>query len=270
MFSKFSLIRCSLLLVLAAGGPVIAESPGKTEPPEQADRRLSALRQDVQVRFDGEHTPRIEAPRLVEVANEVQVRVSVPLLGNPGHYIRKLVLFDENSMVTLKYVATFSPAVPLVQVVATIKMAKNSRIKAIAECSLHGKWLGVSEPIRVGIGGCGTGQEPNRSLTRDVLRVRFEQRGQNVEMNLLFRHPMLSGYVLAKDGRAVRSQDPFFLRSARILYNEQTIADFELSPGLSENPRLGIMIPHLGSSPVKAEATNNLENVFTLLARMPR
>ncbi|MBI2821597.1 MAG: thiosulfate oxidation carrier complex protein SoxZ [Acidobacteria bacterium] len=245
-------------LVLLAQDPLL----------DDMNRQVPVLLGGAQSRSDAQHTPRLKAPRVVEVAGAVAVTVSVPLLGDEKHYIRRLALIDENSLVKLKYLATFSPAVRPVQVTALIKMAKTSRIKAIAECSLHGKWLGVSETILVGMGGCGAGQEPNRKLVGEVLRVRFQDQGAGVETSLLFRHPMLSGYVMTDAGRIVRSYEPFFLRLARVSHNNHTLAEFEIGPGLSENPRISLLLPRLSGEPLKAEAVNSTQQQFTLLARM--
>jgi len=145
---------------LLASSPVAAAQAA--DPLESFNRPLASLLAGAHTASDHQHTPRIQVPHIVEMANEVMVTVSVPLVGDEKHYIRRLILIDENSMVQVKYVATFSPQARPVQVTATIKMAKNSRIKAIAECSLHGKWLGVSEPIQVGLGGCGVFPDQHR------------------------------------------------------------------------------------------------------------
>jgi predicted secreted protein len=238
----------------------------------ETERRLAAFVDGAQTAADVQHTPRLKAPRLVEVAGEVAVTVSVPLAGDEKHYIRRLILFDENSLVKLKYVATFSArAAGQVQVTALIKMAKNSRIKAIAECTLHGRFLGVSEAIQVGMGGCGvSGQQPSRELTGEVLRVRFRDEGEMVQASLLFRHPMLSGYAMTAAGQIAKSYEPFFLENARVIYHEQTIAEFELGPGLSDNASIAFLLPRLGNEPLKAEVVNTNAQRFTLLARLPQ
>ncbi|MBI4456633.1 MAG: thiosulfate oxidation carrier complex protein SoxZ [Acidobacteria bacterium] len=255
---------------------VLLLSRGLVAPAQDVDildatnRRLAALLEKVQSNSDSQHTPRIKAPRVVETANEVMVTVSVPLAGDEKHHIRRLALFDENSVVKLKYVATFSPAVRQAQVTVAIKMAKSTRLKAIAECSLHGKWLGISSAIEVGVGGCGAGQEPTRKLVGEVLRVRFQEIGELVQANMLFRHPMLSGYVMNADGRIAKSYDPFFLKSARVIYRGQPVAEFEIGPGLSDNPQIAILLPRLGNEPLRAEAINSVQQQFMLMARIPQ
>ena len=252
---------------LLASSPVAAAQAA--DPLEPFNRQLATLLAGAHTASDHQHTPHIQVPHIVEMANEVIVTVSVPLVGDEKHYIRRLILIDENSMVQVKYVATFSPQARPVQVTATIKMAKNSRIKAIAECSLHGKWLGVSEPIQVGLGGCGVGQEPSRQLVGEVIRVRFREEDTLVRTSLLFRHPMVSGFVLTPEGRIVKSYEPFFLKTARVIHKGQVLAEFELGPGLSENPQIAFLLPRLGSEPLKLEAVNTTAQQFSLLARMP-
>ena len=237
---------------------------------EQINRQVHPLLETARIAPDPDHTPQIKVPRIVEMANEVMVTVNVPLHGDENHYIRRLALVDENSMVQVKYIATFSPQVQPVQVITFIKMAKDSRLKAIAECSLHGKWVGVSEPVRVGIGGCGFGQEPSRKLAGEVLRVRFEEEGPGIKLRALFRHPMIPGYMLNEQGRAFKSSEPFFLERMRLHHQGKVLAEFELSPGLSENPQIALWLPRLDSEPMQLEAINTDQQRFSLSARMPR
>ncbi|MBI2817692.1 MAG: thiosulfate oxidation carrier complex protein SoxZ [Acidobacteria bacterium] len=260
-------VLISFFLLATAGAALFGEAANGVD---ALNAKLSELLAGARSSPDPEHTPVLKAPRIVEAANEVMVTVSVPLTGDDKHYIRRLVLIDENSVVKVKYVASFAPQVRPAEVTASIKMAKTSQIKAIAECSLHGKWMAVSETIHVGIGGCGAGQEPSRHIPGDVLRVRFRDEDRLVRMNLLFRHPMVSGYVMTADGRVSKQYEPFFLKHARVLHKGQVLAEFELGPGMSENPQIALLLPRLGSEPVHAEATNNVEQKFTLLARMPQ
>ncbi|MBI4456298.1 MAG: hypothetical protein HY644_10405 [Acidobacteria bacterium] len=118
----------------------------------EINRQLPILLGQARSASDPQHTPQLKVPRVVEMASEVMVTVSMPLVGDQRHYIRRLALIDENSLIKVKYVASFSSLVRPLQVTTLIKMATNSQIKAIAECSLHGKWLGVSDMIQVGIG----------------------------------------------------------------------------------------------------------------------
>jgi desulfoferrodoxin (superoxide reductase-like protein) len=235
---------------------------------DELNRPVAQLLAGAKSTPDAQHTPRLRVPRVVEMATEVLVTVEVPLVGDDKHYIRRVALIDENSLVQVKYIATFSPQVRSVRITAPIKMAKTSRLKAVVECPLHGKWLGVSETIQVGAGGCAAGQEPSRKLIGNVVQLRFQQSGAGIETSLLFRHPMISGYTLTRDNRIVKSYDPFYLKSSR-LYKGQVLAEFELGPGLSENPRISILLPRLGAEPLQAEAVNSDQQKFSLLARMP-
>lgn len=237
---------------------------------QDLNAQVPALLAGTQPTSDPDHTPRLRVPRLVEVAGEVAVTVTVPLVGDDKHYIRRVALIDENSVVKLKYLATFSPAVRHVEVATLIKMAKTSRLKAVVECSLHGKWLGVSDLIQVGMSGCGAGGEPSRKIVGEVLRVRFQEEGAGVQTNLLFRHPMVSGYVMTGGGLITKSYEPFFLRMARVTHKDQVFAEFQLGPGLSENPRIALSLPRLGGEPLKAEAVNTMQQHFVLMARMPQ
>lgn len=264
---RFARILAGIALWAIASAAVVAQS---TDVLETINGQLPQLLAGARGSPDPQHTPLLKVPRVVETANEVLVTVSVPLAGDETHYIRRVILIDENSLVKVKYVATLAPQVRPAQITASIKMAQTSQIKAIVECSLHGKWMGVSETIHVGAGGCGAGVEPSRKIVGEVLRVRFQEEAQRTKVNLLFRHPMASGYALLADGRIRKSYDPFFLKAARVLYKGQVLADFEIGPGLSENPQIGLLLPALGSEPLHAEAVNTTGQKFTLLARLPQ
>jgi predicted secreted protein len=264
IFMQRALLMAGLLLAMSA----IAR-PQDNNFLHDADFQLAKWLEGAQTNIDNQHTPQIKAPRVVEVAGEVSVTVSVPLAGDEKHYIRRLILFDENSLVKLKYAATFSPMVRQAHVTTLIKMAKNSRLKAIAECSLHGKFLGASDVIQVGVGGCGAGQEPSRELTNDVLRVRLRDEGEMLQANLLFRHPMVSGYMMNAKGQITKSHEPFFLKTAFVTYKGQKLAEFEIGPGLSENTNIAFLLPRLGNEPLQAEARNNAGQQFLLAVRLP-
>ena len=100
--------------------------------------------------------------------------------------------------------------------------------------------------------------------------MRFQEEGQGVKTSLLFRHPMTSGYLMHGDGRITKTHEPFFLKVARLIYKGQVLAEFELGPGLSENPQVSVLLPRLGSEPLKATAVNITGQEFVLMARMPQ
>lgn len=249
-------------------GATLSSAAQAADVVRQSDERYRELLVDARVEHDPDHTPQIKVPLVVETANRVSVTLTVPLDGDEEHYIRRVALLDENSLVKWKYSATLSPVVSHVEITSSIKMAKDSRLQAVVECSLHGKWIGASAPIRVGAGGCGADQAPSRALVDEVLRVRFRNRGQEVHTGLLFRHPMSPGYVL-KSNQFVQKYEPFFLESARLVHGGRVIASFEMSSGLSENPHLGLLLPRLSGQPLLAEAVNSHNQRFSLKARMP-
>lgn len=49
-------------------------------------------------------------------------------------------------------------------------------------------------------------------------------------------------------------------------YGGQPLADFELTPGISENPVFSFVMPRLGNEPVSVAVVNNAGQEFSLNA----
>lgn len=217
--------------------------------------------------FEKMHMPVFNVPRLIEGGALVPVRIEVPHPMEPDHYIRKLMLIDENSIVKLKFVANFTARNNKAYVSTNLKLAKSTELKAIAECNRHGSWLSVSLPIRVGQGGCSVaGAPPGRKLWGDVLWVKFakDQAGA-VRVNLTVRHPMSSGRTIDSAGKITQIHPEFYVKRIRVFYEKVLATEFDLGPGLSDNPTLEFSLNAEGGRTLRLEATNNEGEVFESL-----
>jgi hypothetical protein len=230
----------------------------------EGDERIAEWLAKAQTAPNPDFTPTIKVPRLVEVANEVETDVSVPLVGSAERYVRRLILYDPESLVKVKFVANFSPKVPVADVSTLIKMLTSSQLAAIAETNAGERWWGQSDPIQVGVGGCAVGQEPVREVPNDVLRVRFRDAGKWVRAEVRLHHPMVSGLSIDEAGNVTKVYEPFYADRLTVTYAGETIVEFELTAGLSENTRVSFAMPRLGNDPLTVTVTNNEGGEFSL------
>lgn len=262
----------------SAGTPAVGGAPAPTAASNtiafdkpiywEGDRRLAEWLQNVKTESGSAFSPAIVAPRLVEMANEVETKVSAPFNGATDRSIKRVMLYDPESLVKIKFIAAFSPKVVKASVTTTIKMLKSSQLSAIVENNLGEKWLGTSKAIEVGAGGCAAGAEPSRELPNDVLRVKFQDSGDLVQFDARLHHPMISGYRM--EGDVVKKvYEPLYVKQLLLAYKGETVADIELTPGLSENPTFSFLTPRLGSDPLSVTAVNNEGKKFNLNVLIP-
>jgi len=238
------------------------------------DERIAAWLQGAETTYDASFSPQITAPRLAEVATEVQTGVAAPLAAATDHYIQRLILYDPESLVKVKFVATFSPHVLAADVSCPIKMLRSSQLAAIAESNAGRRWWAQSAPIKVDVAGCGAGDAPDFTMPANPLRVRFQgieaAAGSAdralVRLEARLHHPMTSGLHIDEAGNVTRTSEPFFVQRLVASYGGQPLADFELTPGISENPVFSFVMPRLGNEPVSVAVVNNAGQEFSLNA----
>lgn len=232
----------------------------------QGDERIAEWLAQAQTAFHPDFTPVITAPGLVESASEVETRVAVPLTGSAGGHVRRLILYDPESLVKVKFVAHFSPKVAVADVSTQIKMLSSSQLAAIAENEAGARWLGRSAPIQVAAEGCSAGGEPSRQIPDDVLRVKFRDAGPWVQADVRLHHPMVSGLSVDEFGTVSKVYEPFYANRLVATIAGETLVDFELTPGLSENTLISFALPRLGNEPLTVAVTNNEGGEYELKA----
>lgn len=212
------------------------------------------------------HMPHFEVPTVVESGDLVTVSFWVEHPMEPQHYIERLILIDEGSVVKLKAVAVFTPLMAKPSLSLTVRLARTTQLKAFVTCNQHGTFWGLSPEIKVGQGGCGTaGLKFTGTLLPNIFRSDFsrvsDERG-TVRVNVSLRHPMDSGIAVTKDGRREQKQPPFFLKDLKVLSENQLVCEFTLGPGMSNNPLLVFPIKAGGQENLVIKAVNNQGQTF--------
>src|SRR5262245_31997873 len=107
---------------------------------------------------DREHQVKLEMPWIAEDPAAVPVQVSVDHPMEPDHYIRSIDVVLEKDPVPHKGKFVFTPANGRAWAAFTVRSGTGGLVKATAECSRHGRFVGTRE-VRVAEGGC-AGVEP--------------------------------------------------------------------------------------------------------------
>lgn len=215
---------------------------------------------------DKAHTIHFQVPPVAENGGLVPIALWLDHPMEPGHYIRSLAFFDEGSLIKLKAIARLSPENGKASLSTSIRLAKSTRLKAIAECNLHGRWFGLSPEIRVGESGCGAAiAQPTRNFAGNILGVKLlggSKKGALPQVQVTLKHPMESGMTLDKGGKAVRNFPPFFLKNLQVFYGGKLVSEFQLGPGLSNNPGLSFPLKTGKDGSLKLKAVNNEGQAF--------
>jgi len=211
--------RSFLLLSLAGAGTLLSD-------------RLWA-----QVTPDRSHQPVIDTPILAEDGTSVPVQVSVDHPMDPDHYIKQIEVVLDADPVPAKGVYRFTPDNGRASVAFQMRSGVGGTLKAIVECSRHGKFVGAKE-VRVVEGGCTTA--PDRiakdRLGHPMLRVgKVARLGEIVEVRAKVNHNSYTGLVL-QGGKIVRERPEFFVKQMRVYLDQQLVSDFQLTSAVSANP----------------------------------
>jgi len=186
---------------------------------------------------DPSHRPVIDAPILAEDGTAVAVQISVDHPMEPDHYIRQIEVVLETDPVPLKGVYRFTPDNGRARIAFQMRSGAGGVLKAVVECSRHGKFVGAKE-IRVVEGGCTTA--PDR-VARDqighpMLRVgRTVRAGEIVEVRAKVNHNSYTGLVI-RGGKILRERPEFFINQVRVYLDQQLISDFRPTSAVSPNP----------------------------------
>ncbi|MBI5181812.1 MAG: thiosulfate oxidation carrier complex protein SoxZ [Nitrospirae bacterium] len=97
-------------------------------------------------------------------------------------------------------------------------------------------------------------QKPKMRIPSDI------KKGSIVEIKVKIDHLMESG--LRKDKDTKKLIPKHTLEKMYIYYDNEQISDFDLSPGLSENPLIGFKVKATKSAPLKVVLTCSEGNKF--------
>jgi sulfur-oxidizing protein SoxY len=173
----------------------------------------------------------------------------------PDHYVKQIEVVLENDPVPAKGVYRFTPQNGRAWVAFQMRSGAGGTLKAIVECSRHGKFVGTKE-LRVVEGGCTTAPD---KVARDrighpVLRIGKPIRlGEIVEVRTKVDHNSYTGLSM-RGGKIVRERPEFFVERVSVYLDRQLVSDFQLTSAVSPNP--------LFRFPLKISRAGTLRVVF--------
>lgn len=203
---------------------------------------------------DPEHRIRLDLPLIAEDPVAVPIQVSVDHAMEPDHYIRSIEITLERDPVPDKGKFLFSPANGRAWLAFTMRSGAGGLVKAVAECSRHGRFVATRE-VRVAEGGC-AGVEPidRERLGSPQLRVpRPSRPGEIVEVRTRVNHSSHTGLAL-RNGRYVREAPEFYLKQMLVYVDDRKVSEFQMTSAMSPNPVIRF--------PLKAPAAGTVRVVF--------
>lgn len=205
---------------------------------------------------DGQHQPRLELPVIAENPTAVPVRVSVEHPMEPDHFIRSIEVLLEADPVPHKGTYRFTPGNGQAWVAFPMRSGTGGVVKAIAECSRHGRFVATRE-VRVASDGCATEGLATDRPGNPRLRLRpVAKLGQVVEVLAKIDHDSDTGLSL-KGGRYVRERPEFFVKHLRVYIDRELISEFTFTSALSPNPIVRFPLKVRGPGVLRVVFDNN-------------
>ena len=187
--------------------------------------------------LERDHRPQLDIPALADDPTAVPLHVWVDHPMEPDHFIKSIEVTLETDPLPYKGTFGFGPANGRAAVAFKMRSGVGGVVKAVAECSRHGRFTGTRE-VRVVEGGCTT---PPEAVTRERPRnpqIRLPEpiaRGQIVEVRARVEHHSDTGLRL-RGGKFVRDAPEFYLKEILVFLDDQKVSEFRLSPAVSANP----------------------------------
>jgi len=206
-------------------------------------------------RLEREHRPQLDLPILSEEPTAVPVQAWVDHPMEPEHFIRAIEVMLETDPVPYKGKFLFTPANGRAWLAFQMRSGAGGLVKAIAECTRHGRFVGTRE-LRVVEGGCTTVPEGvgRDRLGNPMLRVpRTVKRGEIVEVRAKVDHNSHTGLVL-KDGKFLRFAREFYVKQMLVYLSDEKVSEFQMTSAVSPNPLIRF--------PLKATRSGTLRVVF--------
>src|SRR5713226_3873723 len=186
--------------------------------------------------LEGEHRPLINAPTLSEDPSAVPLQVSVNHPMEPEHFIRSIEIRLDNDPVPYKGTFFFTPANGQAAIAFQMRSGSGGLLKALAECSQHGRFV-VTKEIRVAEGGCAGPPDTTRDrLGNPRLRLPESLRaGEVIQVRVKVDHNSYTGLVL-KNGKYVREAPEFYVKQMLVSFDDRPVSEFQMTSAVSANP----------------------------------
>jgi sulfur-oxidizing protein SoxY len=208
--------------------------------------------------LEREHAPRLEMPILAEDSAAVPLQISVDHPMEPDHFIRSIEVTLDKDPVPWKGKFNFTPGNGRAWAAFTMRSGTGGLVRAVAECSKHGRFTGTRE-VRVAEGGCATSGAPidRTRIGNPQLRLPSSPKaGQIVEARTKVDHDSNTGLV-AKGGKLVREQPEFYVKEMAVYLDAEKICEFQMSSAISANPLIRFPLKVTRSGTVKVVFVNS-------------
>lgn len=205
--------------------------------------------------LEREHAPQLDLPILSEEPTAVPVQVWVDHPMEPDHFIKSIQVVLEKDPVPYKGKFLFTPANGRAWVAFQMRSGTGGLVKAMAECSKHGRFVATRE-LRVVEGGCTTASEKvgRDRLGNPMLRLpRTVKAGEIIEVRAKVNHNSHTGLVL-QNGKFVRVAPEFYVKQMLVYLGNQKVCEFEMTSAVSPNPLIRF--------PLKVTRTGTLRVLF--------
>lgn len=204
--------------------------------------------------LESDHQPKLDLPLIAEDSAAVPVQTSVEHPMAADHFIRSIEITLDKDPVPRKGKFVFSPDNGRAWFAYTMRSGTGGTVRAVAECSRHGRYTAVRD-VRVAEGGCAGVEVPDRArLGNPQVRVGKPPRpGDIVEVRARIEHPSHTGLVL-KDGKYVRESPEFYLKQILVVLDDRQISEFQMTSAVSANPIIRF--------PLRISAAGTLRVVF--------
>lgn len=205
--------------------------------------------------LEREHQPQLDLPILSEEPTAVPIQVWVDHPMEPDHFIKVIEVMLETDPVPYKGKFLFTPFNGRAWVAFQMRSGSGGLVKALAECSRHGRFVTTRE-LRVVEGGCTTAPERGGRdrLGNPMLRLpRSIKAGEIVEVRAKVDHNSHTGLAL-KNGKFVREAPEFYIKQMLVYLDDHRISEFQMTSAVSPNPLIRF--------PLKATRRGMLRVVF--------
>ncbi|MBI3029194.1 MAG: thiosulfate oxidation carrier complex protein SoxZ [Candidatus Rokubacteria bacterium] len=207
---------------------------------------------------DGAHRPQIDLPILSEEPTAVPIQIWVEHPMEPDHFIRSVEVMLEKDPVPYKGKFFFTPSNGRARVAFQMRSGSGGLVKAVAECSKHGRFVGTKE-LRVVEGGCTTAPDKvgRDRLGNPMLRLpRSIKAGEVVEVRAKVDHNSHTGLAL-REGKFVRTGPEFYVKQMLVYLDDQKISEFQMTSAVSPNPLIRFPLRATRSGTLRVVFVNN-------------
>jgi predicted secreted protein len=206
---------------------------------------------------DRDHRIVLDVPRLSEDPAGVPVQVSVEHAMEPDHHIRSIELSLPGDPVPDKGTFLFTPGNGRAFVAFRMRSGTGGALRAVAECSTHGRFTETRE-IKVVEGGCATvldGAARERPRNVQIRLPQTVRAGETFDVRVRVEHATDPGLSL-RNGKYVREAPEFYLKEMLVFVDDQKVSQFRMSSAVSANPIIRFPLRVMRSGMLKVAFVN--------------